>query len=173
MRGIAFALACVLIAGCGGSQEPPKSAESEDVEQADMPEPETKPEPPKADDENGEKQGEDGDGKKPASVPEPEFKDGMSVDDAINAIPQGTTRVNIDNETLGRPLMNEALYKPCKLGPTQHFKLRIAIWDGKAVGMDVTVTPNSDKAAQCIKDQIKGVTWKDAVKSLNTVEYAF
>jgi hypothetical protein len=172
-------LACALVVGCGGSQKPPESADSE-VEQTEEPEPEAKPEPPKkvdqekTDDSSGDEQA--GKGKKADSggdVPAPEFKDGMSVDDAINAVPQGTPRVNIDNETLGKPLMNESLYKPCKLSPSQHFKLRVAIWEGKAVGLDVTMTPANAKVEQCIKDQIKSVTWKDSVKALNTVEYAF
>ncbi len=97
----------------------------------------------------------------------------MSVEEAITAVPQGTTRENVDQEELGKPLMNEDLYKPCKIAPSNHFKVRIAVWEGKAVGMDVTATPKNPKLEDCVKEQIKTVTWKQKVKSLNTVEYQF
>lgn len=173
MRGTAYVLACVLFAGCGGNGKPPETAESES-EKTEEAQPEPKSEPKSEEPKSDDKEKTDEGGEKPAAgAKEPEFKEGISVEDAINAIPQGTPRVNIDQETLDRPLMNEALYKPCKLAPSQHFKLKVAIWDGKAVGIDVSATPDNPKAVQCIKDQVKSVTWKDAVKSLNTIEYNF
>lgn len=160
--------------GCGGSQTPAESPEpSDDVEQSSAAERkdevEQASEGEKGDDE-GEGKGE-AQGEKKAGA-EPEFKDGMSVDEAINAVPQGTERLNVDQEALGKPLMDANLYKPCKLAPSQHLKIRVAIWEGKAVGIDVTPTPKNDKAASCVKEQIKTVTWKDKVKSLNTIDYA-
>ena len=107
-----------------------------------------------------------------APVAEPAFTDGMSVAEAIKAVPQGAERANIDNETLGKPLQDFAVYEPCKPGTTK-VKMKIAVWDGKAVGLDVTSTPKNDKLVACIKDRIKGVTWQAKVKSLNTVEYSF
>jgi hypothetical protein len=47
--------------------------------------------------------------------------------------------------------------------------MKIAVWDGKAVGIDVT-TPSA-KLADCIKGKIREVTWEKKVKSLNTIEY--
>jgi hypothetical protein len=108
---------------------------------------------------------------KPAA-PEPQFTDGMSVADAIKAVPVGSERANIDQETLSKPIQDFALYDPCKPGDA-HIKMKIAVWDGKAVGLDVTSTPKNDKLIACIKQQLKTVTWKAHVKSLNTVEYSF
>ena len=108
---------------------------------------------------------------KPAA-PEPQFTDGMSVADAIKAVPVGSERANIDQETLSMPIKDFALYEPCKPG-SEHIKMKIAVWDGKAVGLDVTSTPKNDKLTACIKQQLKTVTWKAHVKSLNTVEYSF
>ena len=163
----------VLCAGCGGGQQPAHSPD-------DLEEPKTeeaKAEKPKADEGGDEAKKDEGDeGKKDegkGAVKEPEFKDDMSVNDAINAVPQGTPRVNVDQETLGKPLMDEGLYKPCKFSPAQHFTVKVAVWEGKAVGIDVIPTPKSDKVATCVKAQVKGITWKDKVKSLNTVEYQF
>lgn len=107
-----------------------------------------------------------------APVAEPQFTDGMSVDEAIKAVPQGAERVNIDQETLGKPLQDFSLYEPCKPGAAK-VKLRIAVWDGKVVGADVSATPKNDKLVACVKDRLKTLSWKAKVKSLNTVEYSF
>jgi hypothetical protein len=108
---------------------------------------------------------------KPAAA-EPQFSDGMSVADAIKAVPQGSERANIDQETLSKPIQEFAVYEPCKPG-SEHIKMKIAVWDGKAVGLDVSATPKNDKLVACIKEQIKALSWKAHVKSLNTVEYSF
>jgi hypothetical protein len=108
---------------------------------------------------------------KPA-VPEPQFTDGMSVADAIKAVPQGAERANIDQETLSKPIQDFAVYEPCKPG-TEKVKMKIAVWNGKAVGLDVTATPKNDKLVACVKDRLKTLTWQAHVKSLNTVEYSF
>lgn len=177
MRGL-FTAGCfaIFLAACGGGPPPAQAPEPAPSE----PTPEPKAEPsvePKGDDENGEGKGEgkagdaSGEGKPAAGAPS--FKEGGSVDEAINAVPQGTPRVNVEQDSLAKPLMDENLYKPCKLSPAQHFKLKVAIWDGKAVGIDLNATPKNDKVVACIKQQINGITWKDKVKSLNTVEYQF
>jgi len=113
--------------------------------------------------------------KKPESEPvkQPEFKEGMSVSDAMNAVPAGTTRVNIDQETLGQPLNKPELYAPCKLGANQHFKVTVAVWNGKAVGVDIETKPANKNAEACVDKQIRSITWQDKVPSLNTVEYSF
>ncbi len=111
--------------------------------------------------------------KKPAAdVPTPQFKENGSVLEAINAVPQGTPRLNIEQEALGRPLNNPELYEPCKPG-NSHFKAKVAIWDGKAVGLDLTTTPKNAKFAECVAGRIRSITWQDKVKSLNVVEYTF
>ena len=91
----------------------------------------------------------------------------------MNAIPQGTARINLDQETLGRPLTNPAVYESCKLAPSQHFKLKVAIWKGKAVGVDVETQPPSKRVAECIDKVVRGITWEDKVASLNTVEFSW
>ncbi len=111
---------------------------------------------------------------KPAKPPavEPQFTDGMSVAEAIKAVPQGAERANIDQETLSKPIQDFAVYEPCKPG-SAHIKMKIAVWDGKAVGLDVTATPKNEKLVACVKDRLKTLTWQAHVKSLNTVEYSF
>jgi hypothetical protein len=114
---------------------------------------------------------EDGEGGEEDSAPkgEPEFEDGMSVDQAMEAA-RGTERLNIEQEALGAPLTRPELYEPCKLSAADHFDLRVAIWNGRAVGIDLDLKDEKKKA--CLLEQIKQIRWKDKVKSLNTVEYS-
>jgi hypothetical protein len=158
-------LGCLLVA-CGGSEPAPQvpDAEAAPIEEAPpppAPKPEAEAEEPKEEPKP-----------EPAPVAEPAFTDNMSVEEAIKAVPQGAERANIDNETLGKPLQDFAVYEPCKPG-TAKVKMKIAVWGGKAVGLDITSTPKNDKLVACIKDRIKGLTWPAKVKSLNTVEYSF
>jgi hypothetical protein len=152
---------------CGGSEPPPEVPDAEATPPVEAPAPAPKPEPeaePEAPKEEPKPE--------PAPVAEPQFTDGMSVEEAIKAVPQGAERANIDQETLGKPLQEAALYEPCKPG-TVRFKMKIAVWDGKVVGADVTSTPKNDKMVACIKDRLKTLSWKAKVKSLNIVEYSF
>jgi len=103
--------------------------------------------------------------------PEPTFTPDMSVDAAIKAIPQSAERLNVDQETLSKPLQEESLYAPCKPG-AGHFTLRVAVWRGKAVGIDLTTSPKNPKLAECLKGRLRELTWPVKVPSLNTVEYS-
>jgi hypothetical protein len=102
---------------------------------------------------------------------EPTFTPDMSVEDAIKAIPQSAERVNVDQETLSKPLTDEGVYASCKPGAA-HFTLRVAVWRGKAVAIDLTTTPKNPKLAECLKGRIRELTWPVKVPSLNTVEYS-
>jgi hypothetical protein len=105
------------------------------------------------------------------SLPEPKFTPGMSVSEAIAAVPKGWEFQGIEPDALGAPLSDMKLYEPCKLNPSQHFKLRVAIWDGKPVGIDVTSANKT--LANCIKDQVAQLTWRNKVKAINTVDYSY
>jgi hypothetical protein len=74
---------------------------------------------------------------------------------------------------LSEPLRDPALYEPCKPRPADHFTIRIAIWNGRAVGIDVTTKPNHPKLAECLKKQVSGLEWKEKVRSLNTVVFSY
>ena len=154
-------------AACGGSAPPAGdpsavSPAAEASSKADPPPPSDE-DAPKPDAESAKPQKEE--------VVEPTFTPDMSVDDAIKAIPQSAERVNVDQETLSKPLQEESLYDPCKPGST-HFKLRVAVWRGKAVAIDLTTTPKNPKLAECLKGRLRDLTWSAKVPSLNTVEYS-
>ncbi|HEX6765221.1 MAG TPA: hypothetical protein VF103_07075, partial [Polyangiaceae bacterium] len=134
MRGTTIllsSLCLVLFSGCGGSKPPPEEPKNT-VEAPSEPPPAEEPKP------EAEPTDEEAPKAKPgANVPDPEFKENGSVDDAIKAVPQGTPRLNIETEALSKPLMDMKLYEPCKIG-SAHFKVRVAVWNGKAVGIDLT-----------------------------------
>jgi hypothetical protein len=107
-----------------------------------------------------------------SSSAEPAFTENMSVAEAQKAVPRGVDRANLDPETLSKPLQNLELYESCKAG-TAKVKLAVAVWNGKAVGVDVTTTPKNDALSECVKRKIRELTWDKKVKTLNTVEYQF
>lgn len=156
----------VLLVGCGGgapeAQSAPTGTEEESSEAAV---------PPAVEEEQTEPE-EEAEAAPPPAV-EPEFRPGMSVEEAISAVPQSAQRVNIEQEVLAAPLMRMELYEPCKVSGSQKFKLRVAVWDGRAVGIDVSSQPKNEQLDACLRQQIEGVTWADKVKSLNTVEFSY
>ena len=175
MRGhpaYVLGILAALAAACAGASTEPKQAtdeygvpssrqsQEEDSDDVDQPKP-TKPAARTEGD-------EDADQKAPKGG-EPEFKDGMSVRQAMDAVPQGMERVNIEEEILSQPLADPKTYEPCKLRPGMHFKLKVAIWNGRAVGIDITAP--DQKLGECIRQQIQNLEWRKKVKSLNTVEY--
>ena len=174
MRDVAaFSLLCLLAQACCSCPQPAESAASVETPppaETVAPTPDVPPAPAPAPESEAPPKEEP----KPAkpAAPEPQFTDGMSVADAINAVPQGAERANIDQETLSKPIQDFAVYEPCKPG-NEKVKMKIAVWNGKAVGLDVTSTPKNDKLVACVKDRLKTLTWQARVKSLNTVEYSF
>lgn len=103
----------------------------------------------------------------------PAFKPGMTVEEAVAAVPSTAQRIQIEDEALAEPLKHPEVYEPCKLKGHQHFTVRVAVWQGKAVGLDVTTKPDSDELKSCLRTQIEALEWDDKVASLNTVEFSF
>lgn len=103
----------------------------------------------------------------PKNNPDPDFKEGGSVNEAINAVPQGLPRENMEQEVLDKPLLDTSLYAPCKLTPANHFEIKFAVWNGKIVGMDIKSTPKNAKLEACVREQAMRATWREKTKSLN------
>jgi hypothetical protein len=170
-------LACccplVLAFACGGNcpeaktpdDEPPPTTSAMSEEPLDDETSESQAE--ESEDETTEDEAAD---EAPPKAAEPDFPPNASVDEAIAAVPQGSERLNLDNETLAKPLQNPDLYEPCNPG-SQHFTLKIAVWNGRAVGVDVKT--KNQKLAECLAGRIREIEWDDKVPSLNTIEYGF
>ena len=64
------------------------------------------------------------------------------------------------------------MFDSCNVGSAK-FKVRVAVWNGKAVGIDLETTPKNAALADCLKARVRELTWPDQVRSLNTVEFQF
>ena len=173
LAALGAAICFLVLSSCGGSAPELKDAsnESSKAEPKDEPKAENTEEgesastsESKPSEESGEKKSEG------ASGSEPTFPEGASVDQAMAAVPKGTPRANIDPDRLAEPLQQTSVYEPCKVG-SQHFKVRVAVWAGQAVGVDVTTS--NKKLGDCIDKQVRAIKWPDKVRSLNTVEFSF
>jgi hypothetical protein len=162
-QSAAVILWALIAVACGGTTPPAESASSGPVIPDNTEVSAPSDEPAKADEAPPPKTPKE-------EVAEPTFTPDMSVEEAITAA-KSTERMNVDQDTMSKPLQDEALYAPCKAG-TGHFSFRVAVWRGKAVAIDMTTTPKNPKLAECLKGRIRELTWPAKVPSLNTVEYS-
>ncbi len=161
-RGGGLLLCCAawMSSACGGANQPAQAPVQEESAPVAPPPPEPEPEP------------EEGSGEtRRVQTVDPEFRPGMSVNEAIDAVPRDAQRLELEQDVLAGPLLNMDVYAPCLKG-NQHFELRVAVWDGRAVGIDVTPRPANDKLAACVREQVEKLSWPDKVKSLNTVAFS-
>jgi hypothetical protein len=112
----------------------------------------------------------------PAGLPTPTtkvtFPPNASVDEAINAVPQGLPRVNINDNDLQKPLMEMPRYEPCKVPRSTRVSIRVAVYDGAAVGTDIASKPKSAKIEECVAGVVRTMSWPK-VPSLNTMTFNF
>lgn len=107
----------------------------------------------------------------PPQRQEPQFTPGMSVNDAIAAVPSHYDFVGLDAEVLAKPLQDPALYEPCKVTNRSRFTVRLAVWDGRVVGADVKAEdPN---LARCIDGLVRQLEYQERALSINTVEFSY
>lgn len=168
-RVLGFGL--LFLVGCGGARPAAASADGESP--ADAPASDVTEAPPsvEAADDAG-RESEKPPEAKASEVAEPVFTETMSVAQAEAAIPQGTPRSNLDQEALAKPLQDPNAFESCKIG-SAHFQVKVAIWNGKAVGVDLTTKPKNPKLAECLGARIRQLEWPDRVRSLNTVEFQY
>jgi hypothetical protein len=163
-----LALCVSMAVSCGGANQAPDAPDAEpsgEEPRSESPEPSAETE--------GEPKTGDTEPKEPAApTAEPAFTPDMSVERAQAAVPVGTERQNIEQEALGRPLQEPGVFDSCQVGNAR-FKVRVAVWNGKAVGVDLETTPKNPALAECLKARVRELTWPDRVRSLNTVEYSF
>jgi hypothetical protein len=170
-----MALGVSMTLGCGGANQAPEAPDAERESSGEAPGgDERSEESSETSDAASTGDASTGDGEKKEATPaaEPAFTPDMSVEQAQAAVPVGTERQNIEQEALGRPLQEPGVFDSCKVG-TAKFKVRVAIWNGKAVGIDLETTPKNPALAECLKARVRELTWPDKVRSLNTVEFSF
>jgi hypothetical protein len=105
----------------------------------------------------------------PATI---EFPPHATVDQAIKAIPQGQPRVNMADDALRAPLLDLKRYDKCKIPRSTRITMTVAVYDGAAVGADISSKPKNAKIEECVDEVVRGMTWSK-VPSLNTVNANF
>ena len=111
----------------------------------------------------------------PASASTPpkiEFPPHATVDQAIKAIPQGQPRMNMADDALRAPLLDLKRYDSCKVPRSTKVTMTVAVYDGAAVGADISSKPKSAKIEECVDGVVRGMSWPK-VTSLNTVNVSF
>jgi hypothetical protein len=98
----------------------------------------------------------------------PVFTEGMTVQQAMNAVSSDYDFIGIEEDVLAKPLREMEVFSPCKLKPSDKFTVKIAVWDGRVVGADVKSTNKA--LAQCIDGAVRKIEYKEKVESINTVE---
>jgi hypothetical protein len=156
---------------CGGSQErpgvPPPAEEGPEEESDES----WETEPDRTSSEPEEESGSEPSESASEAPKEPVFTEGMSVNDAIAAVPSHYEFIGMEQEVLAKPLVDVATYKECNVNQSTHFTVRIAVWNGKVVGADVSAKGNK-KLEQCIDGVVRKLEYKEKVESINTVEFS-
>jgi len=101
-----------------------------------------------------------------------EFPPHASVEQAIKAVPQGAPRLNMTNDLLQAPLLDMKRYEKCKVPRSGKVAMSVAVYDGAAVGVDVTTKPKNGKVQDCLDGVVRSITW-EKVPSLNQVNVNF
>jgi hypothetical protein len=101
-----------------------------------------------------------------------EFPPHATVDQAMKAIPQGTPRTNMSDDALRAPLLDLKRYDTCKVPRSTKVTMTVAVYDGAAVGADISSKPKNAKIEECVDSVVRGMTWSK-VPSLNTVNASF
>lgn len=159
------------LVACGGSQ---KEASDAGAEAEAMPELAlNEPEPEFAEGLNEEAEEPEEEPKAAPASAKPTFEAGMSVDEATNAAPFAVNAVEVDLAELEKPLMSSGIGSACSIPSSQKYKVKVAVYEGKAVGIDVTTMPASEAKEACIRQQIEGMSWGVQEESINLVELTF
>jgi hypothetical protein len=110
----------------------------------------------------------------PSAAPPPkvDFPPHAGVEQAIAAVPQGAPRMNMSNDVLQKPLLELNRYDKCKVPRATKVTMTVAVYDGAAVGVDVTTKPKNGKIEECLDGVVRGMSW-DKVPSLNQVTVNF
>jgi hypothetical protein len=175
MKSANLLLIALLVISCGGGSAsappaespPPSPPESAAVDMAEAPAssgsaapaPAPAPEPAAAT-------------TPPPSAPKIEFPPHATVEQAIQAIPQGMPRLNMSNDLLQAPLLDLKRYDKCKVPRSTKVSMNVAVYDGVAVGVTVTTKPKNAKIEDCLDTVVRGMSW-DKVPSLNQSTVTF
>lgn len=80
--------------------------------------------------------------------------------------------MNMADDALRAPLLDLKRYDSCKVPRSTKVTMTVAVYDGAAVGADISSKPKSPKIEECVDGVVRGMSWPK-VTSLNTVNVSF
>lgn len=163
--------ALLAVVACGGSEPDPKVPPPPGEGAEEAPDDSWDTGPSRTTTASEEMEGDEPAASAPEERKTPEFTDGMSVNEAIAAVPSHYEFIGMEQEVLAKPLVDVETYKECKVNQSTHFTVRIAVWNGKVVGADVDAKGNK-KLAECVDGVVRKLEYKEKVESINTVEFS-
>jgi len=99
---------------------------------------------------------------------------GMSYEEALN-VPEDLDAVKrepeLSNTELSAPLRSAAFIGECGAPDSMKVTVKVAVVDGRAMGVSVAVSPDDPEIAQCIDKAVRALSWRVSKKrfSLTTV----
>ena len=162
----------LLVLSCGGgtsTESPPQTAQDEYGPSSGSTGPGSLAPAPGSPAGGGAGKGESAAGSPPPKI---DFPPNANVEDAIKAVPQGLPRLNMADADLQKPLMELSRYERCKVPRSTKVTLRVAVFDGAAVGVDISSKPKSPKIEECVAGVVRSMAW-EKVPSLNTMTFTF
>ena len=73
--------------------------------------------------------------------------------------PHTGTGVELTNRELAAPLESGVFVAGCSAPSSMKVNLKVAVLDGKPVGVTVTTDPEDAEVARCIDSQVRGLSW--------------
>jgi hypothetical protein len=81
------------------------------------------------------------------------------VDAAIKLVPTKIPVGHLSKETLTSPLKDAARFARCAIPPTTRVAIRVAVYNGQAIGVDVRSNPNTPALDFCVDRVVRQTTW--------------
>lgn len=86
----------------------------------------------------------------------------MSYADAMerwSGQPRSDAGVELTNEQLSAPTRAATFLTACHVPDTAKVNVRIAVRQGHAVGVTVTMNPSADEMVRCVEKAVRALTW--------------
>jgi hypothetical protein len=81
------------------------------------------------------------------------------VDAAIKLVPSKIPQGRLSKEILTSPLKDPARFERCAIPPTTRVAIRVAVYNGQAIGVDVRSNPNTPALDFCVDRIVRQTTW--------------
>lgn len=98
-----------------------------------------------------------------AAMPTPALKlephPDVGVDAAIKLVPSQIPQGHLSKSSLESPLKDPTRYERCAIPSSTRVAIRVAVYDGQAIGVDVRSNPNTPALDFCVDRIVRQTTW--------------